>query len=526
MIIYLGKLIACSGLLYLVYISLLQQQKLLVFNRFYLLAIIPIALFAPLVQTALPSFIPDFFHFNRVQPEVAPEHMELAITTPAAVQQEPLISTNTAIFLAYLLIAITLLIRYIASYKKFSSYISRASATDNPSIYSIHGLKTPFSFFRRIYVPRGAYLQGEIEASIIAHEQAHADQRHSIDVMLMQLMRIVLWFNPLIYLIDRAVRQNHEYLADDAVVQVYERASYQHLIIQWSMSSPDINALPASNFNFLTTKKRLIMLQKRTNSGKLLLMPALTLLLTTAISLLFSTHVEAQKTTPAKTEKTEPAKPAKTPPTSKKPGAPKAVSERPNPPRRADAPAMEPKKNATPKEETIRFPEPKKTGGNSKKTMKNKPPMLEEVKVETAPKIEEVYVENVKFQEPKRINVNGNANGNATDNGTSGGSSSEKHQEPKRITMRGTANVSTVTSVKANNVQVNDPKTVSIVKTGTATSGSAKATEIRSAEPHTITNVNVRSTSTISSEAKENNGKRAAKIVLKGQPAKKELTSN
>ncbi|ULT27247.1 hypothetical protein KUH03_11105 [Sphingobacterium sp. E70] len=153
--------------------------------------------------------------------------------------------------------------------------------------------------------------------------------------------------------------------------------------------------------------------------------------------------------------------------------------------------------------------------------MKNKPPMLEEVKVETAPKIEEVYVENVKFQEPKRINVNGNANGKATDNGTSGGSSSEKHQEPKRITMRGTANVSTVTSVNANNVQVNDPKTVSIVKTGTATSGSAKATEIRSAEPHTITNVNVRSTSTISSEAKENNGKRAAKSFLKVNPQKR-----
>ncbi|MCS4229174.1 M56 family metallopeptidase [Sphingobacterium sp. BIGb0165] len=546
MIIYLGKLIACSGLLYLVYIFLLQQHKLLVFNRFYLLAIIPIALFAPLLQTALPSFIPDFFHFNRVQPEVVPENMELVITAPAAVPQEPLISTNTAIFLAYLLIAIVLLIKYLLSYKKFSTYIDRAAATDNPSIYSIHGLKTPFSFFRRIYVPRGAYLQGEIEASIIAHEQAHVDQRHSIDVIVMQFMRVILWFNPMVYLIDRAVRQNHEYLADDAVVQVYERASYQHLIIQWSMSSPDINALPASNFNFLTTKKRLIMLQKRTNSGKLLLMPALTLLLTTAISLLFSTHVEAQKTTPAKTEKTEPAKPAMTPPASKKPGAPKAVSEQPNPPRRADAPAMEPKKNAAPKEETVRFPEPKKspaapkektvrfpepkkTDGSSKKTTGSKPPVPKEVKLDPAPpKIEEVTLENVQIQEPKRVNVNGNGNssgnGNANTNGNTNGN--VKFQEPKHVTMRATANVSTVTSVKANNVQVNDPKTVSIVKTGTATSGSAKATEIRSAEPNTITNVNVRSTSTISSEAKENNGKRAAKIVLKGQPAKKELTSN
>ncbi|MNI43279.1 hypothetical protein D3C73_976050 [compost metagenome] len=91
--------------------------------------------------------------------------------------------------------------------------------------------------------------------------------------------------------------------------------------------------------------------------------------------------------------------------------------------------------------------------------------------------------------------------------------------------MRGTANVSTVTSVNANNVQVNDPKTVSIVKTGTAASGTAKVTEIRSAEPNTITNVNVRSTSTISSEAKENNGKQAARVILRGEPANKTNSS-
>ncbi|WP_343564647.1 M56 family metallopeptidase [Sphingobacterium sp.] len=518
MIIYLGKLIACSGLLYLVYIFLLQQQKLLVFNRFYLLTIIPIALFAPLLQTALPSFIPDFFYFNGLRPEVVPENSEAAITAPAAVPQQPIISTYTVIFLVYLSITIVLLIKYILSYKKFLTYIDRATVTDNPSIYSIHGLKTPFSFLSRIYVPRRAYLQGEIEASIIAHEQAHVDQRHSIDVVVMQFIRVILWFNPLVYLIDRAVRQNHEYLADDAVVQVYERTSYQHLIIQWSLVSPDINALPASNFNYLTTKKRLIMLQKRTNSGKLLLMPALTLLLTTAISLLFSTPVEAQKTTPAKTEKTEPAKPAMTPPATRQPGAPKAVSKRPDPPKAERLPAAEPMKNAAQKKETIHFQEPKKTGRNGKKTMKNRPPMLEEVKV--APKIEEVVLEDVQIKEPKRINVNGNKNGNSIGNGNA--NENVKFKEAKKVS----SHVDFATSVKANNVQVNNPKTVSIVRTGTATPGSAKVSEIRSTEPNTITNVNVSSASTIGSEAKGNSGKRAAKIVLRGQPAKKEVTSN
>ncbi|PUV21092.1 MULTISPECIES: M56 family metallopeptidase [Sphingobacterium] len=474
MIIYLGKLIACSGLLYLVYIFLLQRQKLLVFNRFYLLAIIPIALFAPLVQTALPSFIPDFFHFGTDPASVLPETMEPAVAPALVDRQEPIMDTNTSVVLIYLLIAMLLLVKHILNYSKFTSYIGRGSVTSVPSVYTIQGLKTPFSFFRRIYVPHEAFTRGEIDSSIIAHEQAHVNQRHSIDVMAMQFIRVILWFNPFVYLIDKAIRQNHEYLADDAVVQVYERTNYQHLIIQWSMSSPDINALPASNFNFLTTKKRLIMLQKRTTGGKLLLMPALTLLLTTAISLLFSTHVEAQKTTPAKTEKTAPAKPAVAPPAAKQPGAPKAEEMRPKPPKREMAPPMKPKKNAASKKEESAY----------------------------APaKIEEVYVES------------SNANGNA------------KFQEPMRIKLSGTADMSATTSLNSN-VQVNDPNAVVTVKKGTAPSGSAKVTEIRSAEPNTITKVNVRSAGTIVSEAKENNGTQADRIVLKGQPAKENATES
>lgn len=468
MIIYLGKLIACSGLLYLIYIFLLQGQKLLVFNRFYLLAIIPIALFAPLIQTALPSFIPDFFHFGADLASRLPETTEPAGEPALVDRQKPIMDTDTSIVLIYLLVTTLLLVKHVLNYRKFSSYIDLGSVTAIPAVYTIQGLKTPFSFFGRIYVPREAFTRGEIDSSIIAHEQAHVNQRHSIDVMAMQFIRVILWFNPFVYLIDKAIRQNHEYLADDAVVQVYERTNYQHLIIQWSMSSPDINALPASNFNFLTTKKRLIMLQKRTPSGKLLLMPALTLLLTTAISLLFSTHVEAQKTTPAKTEKTEPAKPAAVPPAAKRPGAPKAEEMPPKPPKREMAPPMKPKKNAASKKEESAY----------------------------APaKIEEVYVE------------------------SSSKSRNSKFQEPKRIKLSGTADVSATTSLNSN-VQVNDPNTAATVKTGTAPSGSAKVTEIRSAEPNTITKVNVRSAGTNVSEARENSGTQAARIVLKGQPAK------
>lgn len=396
MIIYLIKLIACSGLLYLVYLLLLQKQKLLFFNRFYLLAILPVAIIAPLLQVTLPDFISDFFHFV---PDPAPVYTTSAPTAVAAAQ-EPILYSTTFLWLIYTLVTGTLFIKDLYSYKKFLAYLRRATATDRQSIYSISGLQTPFSFFKRIYVPHEAYRQGQLDAAIIAHEQAHVDQKHSIDVLLMQVASIVFWFNPLVYLIRHAIRQNHEYLADDAVIRHHERSSYQHLIIQWSMSTPDINALPASNFNFLTTKKRLIMLQKKTNRGKLLLMPVLTLFLTAAISLLFSAHVNAQQKDPAKTAKGAP---------STAPAQSQAVK---NP--------GQPKKTMT-KEDVAHFPELTKSGGGRKKTMKTQAPVpkevtieavpkIEEVYVKTAPKIEAVYIEDSQTKKPMRINLSTNVN--------------------------------------------------------------------------------------------------------------------
>lgn len=433
MILYIGKLIACSSLLYLIYWSVLRNQKLLVFNRFYLLGIIPLSVTIPLIQIVVPFDIPNLFNDRQNDNHpLAADNMQQA--TDSALSNHDHIDWYSIVLLVYIIVAIALLLQQLLLYRKFLAYIHGATQSNEQSIYTITGLKTPFSFFQKIYVPKEAYQQRIIDQSIIAHEQAHANQYHSIDVLFMQLSCILLWFNPFIYLIQKSIRQTHEYLADHAVVQVHEKLRYQHLIIEWSMSTPDINALPASNFNFLTTKKRLIMLQKRTTKGRLLLMPGLTLLLTTAISILFSTHVEAQKTTPAKTEKTKSAEPETAPPASKHPGAPKANEPRPNPPKKEIVAPMKSKpSSAYQQEDKIRFPAPKKKSAPPQKSpkiidevhverikfaepqkestsSKRVSPIVEEVKVE--PKIEEVRVEDIQPRQPKRINLSTNVNSN------------------------------------------------------------------------------------------------------------------
>jgi beta-lactamase regulating signal transducer with metallopeptidase domain len=431
MMLYIGKLIACSGLLYLIYWSVLRNQKLLLFNRCYLLGIIPLSAITPLIQIIVPS---DVFNLlNDRNSDTIP--IGATITQPAtdsALFNNYHIDWYNVALLVYVIVTIALLLKQVWLYRKFLYYIRSATPTDEQSIYCIHGLKTPFSFFQKIYVPQDAYQQGGIEQSIITHERAHANQRHSIDILFIQFLGIFFWFNPFIYLIQKSIRQTHEYLADDAVVKIHEKLRYQHLIIEWSMSTPDINTLPASNFNFLTTKKRLIMLQKRTTRSKLLLMPGLTLLLTVAISTLFSTHVEAQKTTPSTTKKAETTNTVITPPTSRQSEAPKTRERSPKSPTKEMAPPMisqrrsssqqkgnvrfpEPRKKSAPPQkspkiieevnvEEVRFPEPKKKSTPSKTTST----IIEEVQV--APKIEEVRVEDIQPRQPKRINLSANAN--------------------------------------------------------------------------------------------------------------------
>jgi len=77
----------------------------------------------------------------------------------------------------------------------------------------------PFSFFSTIFVHDMDYEKEQIPQAVLLHELAHTRQKHSFDMIFIELLQILFWFNPLILLYKRAMRLNHEYLADAAVLQ-------------------------------------------------------------------------------------------------------------------------------------------------------------------------------------------------------------------------------------------------------------------------------------------------------------------
>ena len=128
-------------------------------------------------------------------------------------------------------------------------------------VLAVEGDNVPFSFFRWIFVQPDRHSEGELE-EILAHEQAHVRQWHSLDVVVSELLCCLFWFNPAVWLAKRCVRQNLEFLADRAVVHSgFDRKNYQYHLLRLSYGV-NIGQI-VNNFNVSPLKKRIMMMNKK-----------------------------------------------------------------------------------------------------------------------------------------------------------------------------------------------------------------------------------------------------------------------
>ncbi|WP_308549648.1 M56 family metallopeptidase [uncultured Parabacteroides sp.] len=120
----------------------------------------------------------------------------------------------------------------------------------------------PFSFFRLVFLHPGSHSEKEID-EILTHECTHVDQWHSIDVILCELVCIICWVNPFVWLLKREVRHNLEYLADDTVLESgYDSRSYQYHLLGLAHTNKSAASL-SNNFNMLHLKNRISMMNKK-----------------------------------------------------------------------------------------------------------------------------------------------------------------------------------------------------------------------------------------------------------------------
>ncbi len=257
------------SIFYLVYFVAFRQETNFKLIRFYLLGSILLSLVLPL----------NFFRIHVDFPKhVRPTENRTSVSTITSNASEAILNVNEEDIGAgnqsinwpeigvrtYLFVSLILLLRigWNLGYIFFRYYKSSKTKHDFCQlIYLKHG-KYTYSFFNWIFICPEHSSEEEIE-QIILHEKIHASQYHSIDIILVELLAAVMWFNPFVWMMRRTIKLVHEYLADEGALNAgINKLRYQTLLVNQVTEEKLICF--SSNFNSSIIKKRIIMM----NSGK------------------------------------------------------------------------------------------------------------------------------------------------------------------------------------------------------------------------------------------------------------------
>jgi beta-lactamase regulating signal transducer with metallopeptidase domain len=122
----------------------------------------------------------------------------------------------------------------------------------------------PHTFFSYIFLNKTQFENRKIPTEVMLHEEAHARQKHSLDVIFVEILQIIFWFNPLFYFIKRSIKLNHEFLADRAVLNAgTETSNYQKILLAFSSNAATPSL--AHSINYSSIKKRFTVMKTHTS---------------------------------------------------------------------------------------------------------------------------------------------------------------------------------------------------------------------------------------------------------------------
>jgi TonB family protein len=213
---------------YVFYSSYLTKYGSTEWNRYFLVLWIPISLIVAILPSQLlPSAVPTDFSYSYMLPFV----------------DVSLDSSRTEIGTNWILIGYFVLCGIFFARKLFQLFsvfriVGRSEEIEfrGVRIHRSHEIEMPFSFFQYVVIPK------EIDRSelpiIMEHELAHVRANHSLDIILIQVIQALCWFNPVVWIYENAIRMNHEYEADNAVLQAnHDVVGYKELLVSKAMAS-------------------------------------------------------------------------------------------------------------------------------------------------------------------------------------------------------------------------------------------------------------------------------------------------
>ena len=261
------------ALFYLAYCLFLKRDTHYRLKRIYLIFTCIISFILPVLQVsalrpvkpAEPISTVAYTSLPVQNIKVIPSDSPILAPTAAPIIKHDF-TLQDGLWYAYLAGAIVLLLSFFVNLYSLIRlmYNNRSIKEGKHRVIYLSGTSTAFSFFNYLFI--GTDTNGA--DTIIRHELVHIRQKHSMDILFLEVLKIINWFNPFIYLLQNSLKTVHEYIADE------QTAAYETDALAYSsflvMNAYGTDGLPITNsfFNYNLLKKRIIMLNQQ-RSGNL-----------------------------------------------------------------------------------------------------------------------------------------------------------------------------------------------------------------------------------------------------------------
>lgn len=298
MITYLLQVSLCWIFFYSIYHLILRKETFFSTNRWYLL----LSLWGSLLIPPLGQWVKQLF---TTSPADMGQVLYLLSETPMYISQtlesRPQIDwLQIAIYTLYLSGVVVVGTRLLYGLYKIWHLYRNGRKVREQSYTLIYTNKEhlPFSFFNIVFFSEKVNLK-PVFHQVIKHELSHVQQWHSLDVLLVELLQVFFWFNPILILYKKSLRESHEYFADACVLQGEDPKNYGRILLGQSASGLEI-ALANQFFNSQLKQRVRMMYQKKSNrSARLKYLMAVPLLFL-ALILFSNSMIVDQGPTPLK----------------------------------------------------------------------------------------------------------------------------------------------------------------------------------------------------------------------------------
>lgn len=218
---YLLQASACLAVLYLFYRLLLHRETFFGFNRWYLLGSVVLAAVLPLVQFTAPV---SLYAMPAIQLDAI-----TPLRGPGDARHADWVGLLGKLYATGVVLLAGRFLYRLHRLRKLARQLPGEPREGYRLLYT-GGRAPTFSFLRWLFWDETEALSETEKTQVLRHEEAHIRQRHSLDVLALEIAGIFLWFNPFVYLLGKQIRAVHEYLADREALRTGDRHAYLRLV--------------------------------------------------------------------------------------------------------------------------------------------------------------------------------------------------------------------------------------------------------------------------------------------------------